>query len=158
MFCKSFGNKLGNFYTIGQIYTVEMAKDWINNLAIWSHCSGVLCTSLKWSNLLNTKWLSSVKKFWPIETVWPEVEIKSSPSFSKSCPKSSNSCFYWRIMLSTVAQKVIINFSYSLKNTFQKLPNLVTLNQNLSNSATKMLYCKRHSIRESEVTTNLTAN
>ena len=42
--------------------------------------------------------------------VWPDVEIKSSPSFSKSCPKMSNASLYLRIILFTLAQKVTINF------------------------------------------------
>ena len=64
--------------------------------------------------------------------VWPDVEIQSYPSFSKSCPKRSHCSFYQRFILFTSTQKVIINFGYFLEKLFnqnlKKSPNLVTLN------------------------------
>ena len=53
------------------------------------------------------------RKLWNISSrtsdtfqpVWPDVEIKSSPSFSKSYPKSSHTCLTVKGLVFTAAQK-----------------------------------------------------
>ena len=57
----------------------------------------------------------------------PDGEIKSSQSFSKSCPKRSRGSFCQRIMLFIWTQRVIINLGYFYRKyatlTFLKSPN-----------------------------------
>ena len=46
---------------------------------------------------------------WPtasLTTVLPDVEVKSSPIFFKSYPKSSQSSFYIRVRVFKIAQQV----------------------------------------------------
>ena len=64
-------------------------------------------------------------------SVWPDVGVKSSPIFSKSCPKCSQCRFYIRVRFFKIAQRVAIILAtfardFVTKN-FQKSPNLVTL-------------------------------
>ena len=65
------------------------------------------------------------------EAVWPDVRVKSSPIFSKSCPKCSKCSFFIRVRFFKIAQKVpIISASFArnfVANNFPKSPNLVTL-------------------------------
>ena len=64
-------------------------------------------------------------------SVWPDVEIKSSPNFSKLCPKSSHFTYYWKMMLFKQALKVAIHLGNFHKwvclQNFEKSPNLVIL-------------------------------
>ena len=65
-------------------------------------------------------------------SVWPDVGVKSSPIFSKSCPKCSQCRFYIRVRFFKIATKKLsiiwasFGKSFVAKN-FQKSPNLVTL-------------------------------
>ena len=54
-------------------------------------------------------WFSFSVLLIDLAAVGPDVEIKSSPSFAKTCS------FYQRIMLFTFTQKVVINFGKFLK-------------------------------------------
>ena len=47
--------------------------------------------------------------------MWPDYEIKSSPSFPKVAPKGTTVVFTEVLCFPTVAQKVIINVGYFLK-------------------------------------------
>ena len=69
-------------------------------------------------------------------SVWPDVEIKSTPNFSKKCPKSSQSSFKLEVMLFKKAQIVFKHLDYFFgiilsPRNFQKSPNLVTLDDAL---------------------------
>ena len=66
------------------------------------------------------------------QSVWPDVVIKSSPSVSKSCPKSSLTSLTFLQCFSKLPKKspniwvtLVIQF---VTKEFQKSPNLVTLN------------------------------
>ena len=80
-------------------------------------------------NLFISIWLQYL-----IRPVWPDAEIKSNPNVSKSCPKISHSWFNSKI---NVFQKSPKSHSPTFRRkcvakNFQKLPNLVTLNQTRS--------------------------
>ena len=67
-----------------------------------------------------------------VQAVWPDARIKSSPIFSKSCPKSAIISFVWKWRFCKVAQKVDEKFLgyFCKKICFQHLLkwfNLVTL-------------------------------
>ena len=67
-----------------------------------------------------------------VQSVWPAIEIKSSPIFSKVCPKCSHSSFYLRRSVFQYRTKSLQVFGLLLiqkivVNIFQKLPTLVTL-------------------------------
>ena len=70
---------------------------------------------------------------WPsrLLAVWPDVGIKSSPIFSKSCPKSTQCSFCIRVRFFEITQKVanhLASFACNfVAKNFKKLPNLVTL-------------------------------
>ena len=65
----------------------------------------------------NQCWSWMGQRMWQsyLRPVWPDVEIKCSPSFSKRCLKWSHGSFHKSIMFFTLAQKIIINFGYFLK-------------------------------------------
>ena len=44
-------------------------------------------------------------KEWRKWAVWPDVEINSTPNFSKICPKTNHNSFYLERMFFTIAQK-----------------------------------------------------
>ena len=62
---------------------------------------------------------------------WPDDELKSSPKFSKSCPKINHSGLTWNVLLFGRAQNTQCIWATIDRNLvtkkFQKLPNLVTL-------------------------------
>ena len=58
---------------------------------------------------------------------WPDAELKSSPNFSKSCPKSNHSSLTWQVSLFTLTENwASFDWNHFIKN-FQKSPNLVPL-------------------------------
>ena len=61
-----------------------------------------------------------------MQSVWPDVGVKSSPNVSKSYPRSSNSSFCKGVMFFKITQKLLFLEMVDTKN-FQKSSNLVTL-------------------------------
>ena len=55
-----------------------------------------------------------------LPSVWPDVEIKSNPNFTISCPKRSHSCYYLTGMLSNKLIKSIYLWVTLGKNMTQR--------------------------------------
>ena len=96
----------GNLFDKGQFFVVVNGRNWANNQRVWSH----------WRIF---KWSSTTFEFKDLTwesldaaSVWPDVGVKSSLNVSKSCPKSSLSCFNIRVRFFKIAQLVADNFGY----------------------------------------------
>ena len=102
---------------VGLIFIVNVGKCHNNNVPIWSHW-------MRWIDKIGSTELKDLcfegkyKQSASLKAaVWPDVEIKSSPSFPKVAQKGATVV---RIMLFTFTQKGIINFDHFLKNICQK--------------------------------------
>ena len=79
---RTWGRSFGHSY--------RSTEPWRPSLVSWFFCSQNYF--LFWASFLSPKrgrpkvWKAAVVES---ASVWPDIEIKSSPSFSKSCPKSS---------------------------------------------------------------------
>ena len=52
---------------------------------------------------------------WGLQAEWPDAKLKSSPKFSKGCPKSNNCGLTWKVMLFNLAQKFTMHLGYFWK-------------------------------------------
>ena len=93
----------------------------INNKScqfVLSHINECNLTILVFVKAITSHLILSMSFFRWVVAVWPDAEIKSSPKYSKCCPKLTMHYFTWAVMLFKRAQKVTEHLDYLWKKFF----------------------------------------